>query len=96
MWEHVGTNLCYATSNFFFAFWLPTCHGSYGPCKLQVLQETQQAIGEERWTQPRKALPRCFKDVQMIRQNQPSVMLQCTSLQFFPAFIEHSQLSDRS
>ena len=43
---------------------LRVLYGSYGPCKLQVLilQETRQAIGEERWTQTRKALPRCFKD----------------------------------
>ena len=63
MWEPT-----HATSNWCFAFWFPTGpkNGSYGPCKLQVLilQETRQAIGEERWTQTRKALPRCFKDVQ--------------------------------
>ena len=71
MWEHVGTcgNMwepTHATSNWCFAFWFPRGpkNGSYGPCKLQVLilQETRQAIGEERWTQTRKALPRCFKD----------------------------------
>ena len=52
-------------------------NGSYGPCKLQVLilQETRQAIGEERWTQTRKALPRCFKDVQRCSNDSPNPSL---------------------
>ena len=46
---------------------LRVLYGSYGPCKLQVLilQETRQAIGEERWTQTRKAFLGASK---MIRQ----------------------------